>query len=104
MKLHVVIAAGPVGTATALHLAAGTLLIAVPIALTLALTGSALTAATGLVTGAILAGSAIAGFRWLAQAPALNQPGTPQTTRNGRPGKSAPVALSPGRPSRGLHR
>jgi len=57
------------------HLAAGILLIVVPITLAVALTGSALTAAAGLVTGAILAGSAIAGFRWLAQAGPAPRPG-----------------------------
>jgi hypothetical protein len=48
------------------HLIAGILLIAVPAALALALTGATLTAAAGLATAAILAGSACAGFRWLA--------------------------------------
>jgi hypothetical protein len=48
------------------HLVAGVLLVIVPAALAAALAGNALTAATGLATGAILLGSAIAGVRWLA--------------------------------------
>jgi hypothetical protein len=47
------------------HLAAGILLIAVPGALALTLTGNTLTAAAGLATAAILAGTAITGFRAL---------------------------------------
>ena len=52
--------------ASAGHLAAGVLLIAVPAGLALALTGNTLTAATGLATAAILLASAITGFRALA--------------------------------------
>src|SRR6266568_238682 len=48
------------------HLTAGILLIAVPGALALALTGNTLTAAAGLATAAILIGSALTGFRALA--------------------------------------
>jgi len=48
------------------HLTAGILLIAVPGALALALTGTTLTAAAGLTTAAILTGSATVGFRALA--------------------------------------
>jgi hypothetical protein len=49
------------------HLAAGVLLMMiVPAGLAAALAGNALTAATGLATGAILLGSAITGVRWLA--------------------------------------
>jgi hypothetical protein len=48
------------------HLAAGILLITVPAALALTLTGNTLTAAAGLATAAILAASAITGFRALA--------------------------------------
>jgi hypothetical protein len=62
------------------HLAASVLLITVPIALAIALTGSALTAASGLVTGAILAGSAYAGFRWLTQASPAPPPGQAERT------------------------
>lgn len=47
------------------HLVAGVLLVVIPIALALALTGSALTASTGLATGAILLGSAFVGIRSL---------------------------------------
>jgi hypothetical protein len=52
--------------ASAGHLAAGILLIAVPTGLALALSGNTLTAATGLTTAAILLASAITGFRALA--------------------------------------
>ena len=52
--------------ATPGHLIAGILLIAVPGALALTLTGSKLTATAGLVTAAILVGSAITGFHALA--------------------------------------
>jgi hypothetical protein len=52
--------------ATPGHLTAGILLIAVPGALALTLTGGALTATAGLATAAILIGSAITGFRALA--------------------------------------
>jgi hypothetical protein len=55
------------------HLTAGVLLIAVPTALALILTGNALTAAAGLATAVILIGSAITGFRALASG-ALNTP------------------------------
>ncbi len=55
------------------HLAAGILLIAVPGALALALTGNTLTAAAGLVTAVILTASAITGFRALASG-ALDTP------------------------------
>jgi hypothetical protein len=48
------------------HLTAGILLIAVPGALALALTGNTLTAAAGLATAAILIGSALTGSRALA--------------------------------------
>lgn len=48
------------------HLAAGILLIAVPGALALALTGNTLSAATALATAVILTASAVAGFRALA--------------------------------------
>jgi hypothetical protein len=48
------------------HLTAGILLIAVPGALALTLTGGTLTATAGLATAAILIGSAITGFRALA--------------------------------------
>jgi len=51
--------------ATPGHLAAGMLLIAIPVALALTLTGTTLTSTSGLVTAAILAGSAYTGFRWL---------------------------------------
>jgi hypothetical protein len=47
------------------HLAAGILLIAVPGALALTLTGNTLTATAGLATAAILVGDAIAGFHAL---------------------------------------
>jgi len=56
------------------HLAAGILLIVVPTALALALTGSALTAAAGLATAAILGSSAITGFRALASGTLRNPP------------------------------
>jgi hypothetical protein len=49
------------------HLTAGILLIAVPGALALALTGNALTATAGLATAIILTASAITGFRALAR-------------------------------------
>jgi hypothetical protein len=52
--------------ATPGHLIAGILLIAVPGALALTLTGNALTATAGLATAAILVGSAITGFHALA--------------------------------------
>lgn len=52
--------------ASAGHLAAGILLIAVPGALALMFTGSTLTATAGLATAAILTGSAIIGFHALA--------------------------------------
>ncbi len=48
------------------HLTAGILLIAVPGALALTLTGNALTATAGLATAAILVGGAITGFHALA--------------------------------------
>jgi hypothetical protein len=51
--------------ATPGHLAAGVLLIVVPGGLAFALTGTALTAAAGLATAAILAGGALVGFRAL---------------------------------------
>jgi hypothetical protein len=56
------------------HLIAGVLLIAVPVALAVALTGNALTAAAGLATAAILTASAIVGFRALTSG-ALGIPG-----------------------------
>ena len=55
------------------HLIAGILLIAVPGALALTLTGDALTATAGLATAAILIGSAITGFHALASG-ALDTP------------------------------
>ena len=51
--------------ATPGHLLAGALLVAVPVTLAVALTGNALTAATGLATGLVLLGSAIVGIRSL---------------------------------------
>ena len=75
------------------HLTAGVLLIVVPAGLALALTGSALTASTGLVTGAILAGSAFAGFRWLTQA--STRP--PRPARRSQPRTSPGPADTPGR-------
>jgi hypothetical protein len=74
------------------HLTAGILLIVVPIGLALALTGGALTASSGLVTGAILAGSAFAGFRWLAQASPAPSPA--------QAGRTAQTSTSPRRPPR----
>ena len=68
------------------HLTAGVLLIVVPFGLALVLTGSALTASSGLVTGAILAGSAFAGFRWLAQASPAPPPGQSGRTTQAAPG------------------
>jgi hypothetical protein len=59
--------------ATPGHLIAGILLIAVPVALAVALTGNTLTAAAGLATAAILVASAIVGFRALASG-ALDTP------------------------------
>jgi hypothetical protein len=50
---------------TAGHLAAGVLLVLVPVGLALALSGSALTATTALATAAILIGAAEAGLRTL---------------------------------------
>jgi hypothetical protein len=47
------------------HLVAGVLLVVVPVGLAAALAGDALTAATGLATGAVLTGSAIVGLRSL---------------------------------------
>jgi hypothetical protein len=47
------------------HLVAGVLLIVVPVGLAAVLAGNALTAATGLATGAVLTGSAIVGVRSL---------------------------------------
>ena len=65
------------------HLTAGILLIAVPGALALTLTGNALTAAAGLATAAILASSALAGFRALTSGalgpPPLKQYRTPRS-------------------------
>ncbi|HEX9359766.1 MAG TPA: hypothetical protein VF933_38905 [Streptosporangiaceae bacterium] len=55
------------------HLTAGILLITVPAALALTLTGNTLTATAGLATAAILIGSAITGFHALASG-ALNTP------------------------------
>lgn len=49
------------------HLVAGALLVVVPVGLAVALAGNALTAATGLATGAILVGSAVVGVRALRQ-------------------------------------
>lgn len=49
------------------HLAAGVLLVVVPVGLAVALSGNALTAATGLATGAILVGSAVVGMRSLSR-------------------------------------
>ncbi len=57
------------------HLTAGILLITVPAALALTLTGNTLTATAGLATAAILIGSAITGFHALASG-ALNTPPT----------------------------
>lgn len=59
------------------HLAAGTLLIAVPGGLALTLAGSTLTAAAGLATAVILTASAITGIRALARGE-LGHPATPR--------------------------
>lgn len=78
--------------ASAGHLAAGVLLIAVPAGLALALTGNTLTAATALATAAILLASAITGFRALASgtlttpAPASHLPASGQRTARGTEG------------------
>lgn len=75
--------------ASAGHLAAGVLLIAVPAGLALALTGNTLTAATALATAAILLASAITGFRALASgtlttpAPASHLPAYGQRAARG---------------------
>ena len=75
--------------ASAGHLAAGVLLIAVPAGLALALTGNTLTAATALATAAILLASAITGFRALASgtlttpAPASHLPASGQRAARG---------------------
>lgn len=87
--------------ATAGHLAAGVLLIAVPAALALALTGNTLTAATALATAAILLASAITGFRALASgtlttpAPAGHLPASGQRTARG-PGGAVGYGPHPG--------
>jgi len=87
--------------ASAGHLAAGALLIAVPAGLALALTGNTLTAATALATAAILLASAITGFRALASgtlttpAPASHLPAS-ASGRLAAPGGAAGYGPHPG--------
>jgi hypothetical protein len=63
------------------HLTAGILLIVIPGALALVLTGSALTAAAGYATALILTASAITGFRALASG-VLGTPGPADTAHS----------------------
>lgn len=79
---------------TAGHLAAGILLLAVPVGLGLVLTGNPLAAATGLAVGVILVGSALVGLRSLN--PQTPEPGNSVRSRpqseNGQNGQAQPAA------------